>query len=53
MCGKVSYADKQEARKALKHMNSHKPRFKAQRYYYCKECDAWHLTSKPTWTERV
>lgn len=47
MCNKVSLTLK-EAKEALKIIKGcHKQYRKEQRYYYCSDHNAWHLTSMP------
>lgn len=48
MCNKIKY-DRIGAMFALsqtKHRGNYNPRRNEQRIYYCKICNAWHLTSK-------
>ena len=45
MCDKVRHT-KKEAASILNAMKVRKQFRKEIRYYYCKDCNAWHLTSK-------
>lgn len=47
MCGKVVY-DKKGAISELNLIKRTRERHRRERrYYYCKSCNGWHLTSKP------
>ena len=47
MCNKVRFT-KKDADAAIKHnKRAHNQYRKEVRDYYCEDCNAWHLTSKP------
>lgn len=51
-CGKILYTSSKAARAAMKLINRDlrkKGKDPLQRAYHCKECDAWHLTTIPSW----
>lgn len=52
-CGKILYASKKAANSARKLINrdlvkAGKPQMR--RSYFCERCEAWHLTSVPSWS---
>ena len=50
-CNKKKYGTKEEASKVISNAWSGKATWRGKtlpmRYYKCKNCNAWHLTSKP------
>ena len=48
MCVKVKYS-KKDAKATLKYLKQQYAQYRKEvRYYYCDECNAWHLSSKVT-----
>lgn len=47
-CGKTRFSDELGAKLALEgqHKNAHRKPKECKRYYYCKRCRGYHLTSK-------
>ena len=48
-CNKKKYKDKISAMFALsqtKFVGNYNPKRNEKRFYFCNECNAWHLTSK-------
>lgn len=47
-CGKTRFSDEIGAKIALEnqHKNGHRKPKECKRYYYCKRCRGYHLTSK-------
>jgi len=51
-CGKILYTSEKAAHKARKLINrdlKKEGKELMRRAYHCHECDAWHLTTMPSW----